>query len=64
MENLLSEDKKIRTSQTDIINELLIHGHPSSRIMPHKKQRVRAEAAEELADHYEYFHNKKRPRFN
>ena len=64
MENLLNQDKKMRASQTDIINELLIHGHPSSRIMPNKKQRIRAEAAEELACHYEYFHNKKRPRLN
>lgn len=46
MENLLSPDKKIRTSQSDILEE----------------QRMRTEAAEELACHYEYFHNIKRPR--
>lgn len=62
MIHILSKDKKSKASQGDILNELKLHGHPQSRIMPNQKQRVRDEAAEELASHYEYFHNKKRPR--
>lgn len=58
---ILSNDKKLRTPHEDIKNELKRHGHPLSRVMPNGKQRVREDAAEELASHYEYFHHKKRP---
>ena len=61
MENILSKESRNKTSQGKILDELKLHGHPQCRIMPNGKQRIRDEAAEELASHYEYFHNKKRP---
>lgn len=53
-------------SQSDIYEELMIHHHPSSRIIKENnssRARTTAEAAEELASHYEFVHKKKRPFF-
>ena len=53
-------------SQADIFEELMVHHHPSSRIIKENgKQRARTtkEAAEELASHYVFVHNKKKPSF-
>lgn len=62
IEDILSTDKRRKSTQPDILRELQEHGHPRSRNMNGKRQRNTAEAAEELASHYEYYHNKKRPR--
>ena len=50
-------------SQSDIYEELMVHHHPSSRIIVEngtKRNRTTKEAAEELASHYMYIHKKKR----
>lgn len=57
---ILSKDKNHKYSQPDILSELESHGHPKSRKMANEKQRNTEEAAEELARHYEYYHNKRR----
>ena len=50
-------------TQNQILDELNNHGHPRCRYLKAKKrQRNTKEAAEELILHYEFFHNKKRPR--
>ncbi|CAF0918964.1 unnamed protein product, partial [Brachionus calyciflorus] len=49
-------------SQADIYEELMIHHHPSSRIIQeneNKRIRTTKEAAEELASHYMFAHKKK-----
>jgi hypothetical protein len=62
MEKILRSTNAI--TQSDIVEELKAHGHPTSRIIDlgdEKKQRVTHQAARELADHYIYAHNKKEP---
>lgn len=62
MEMLISENVKV--SQSDIYEELMIHHHPSSRIIKENnvsRARSTDEAAKELASHYEFAHKKKRP---
>jgi hypothetical protein len=65
MEMILHPTKPV--SQSDINEELMIHHHPSSRIIKENngknRSRTTKEAAEELASHYIYAHNKKRPEF-
>ena len=54
-------------SQDDIIEELELHGHPTSRKIEDqngtKRNRTKTEAARELADHFIYAHNKIEPKF-
>lgn len=61
LEMILSERRAI--SQSDIIDELRLHHHPSSRKIQldanTTRMRLTNEAAEELAQHYIHFHNKK-----
>lgn len=49
--------------QADILEELRIHHHPSSRIMSNGESRCTNEAAEELANHYSYAHNIEKPKY-
>lgn len=60
----MTKNKRLKAGQVEILNELKLHSHPQNRKMPTKRQRNRNQAAEELACHYEYFHNKKRPRLD
>lgn len=64
MEMILHPTKPV--CQGDIYEELMIHHHPSSRIIKEngrERMRTTKEAAEELAAHYYFIHNKKRPFF-
>jgi hypothetical protein len=64
MENILHPTQSI--CQNDIIEELEIHSHPKSRKITTDgvvHQRLTHEAARELADHYIFAHNKKKPFF-
>lgn len=54
-------NNKNRPSQTNINKELILHNHPGSRAMPNGKKRVTAEAALELAKHYQFSHGKAWP---
>lgn len=65
MEMILHPIKSI--SHDDIIEELEIHGHPTSRKFANetgeKRNRNKIEAARELADHFIYAHDQKEPSF-
>ncbi|CAF0895334.1 unnamed protein product [Brachionus calyciflorus] len=64
-EMLLNENGN-NVSQSDIYEELMVHHHPSSRIIKENnmsRARTTAEAREELVCHYEFAHKKKRPNF-
>lgn len=60
LEMILGERRAI--SQGDILEELRLHHHPISRRIQINENKTRMrltdEAAEELANHYIYFHNK------
>ena len=65
IEMILHPTKSI--SQDDIIEELEIHGHPTSRKYEdengNKRNRTKYEAARELANHFIFAHNKTEPEF-
>jgi hypothetical protein len=54
-------------SHDDILEELEIHDHPTSRKFQdengNKRNRSKMEAKRELADHYIYSHSQKEPNF-
>lgn len=60
-------NKRKRISHEDILEELEIHGHPTSRKVQdengNKRNRCKMEAGRELADHYIYSHSNKEPNF-
>jgi hypothetical protein len=60
--NVFKNNTTILT-QNDLIEELSMHKHPKSRVTNEvaKSQRTTIEAAIELAHHYVYAHQKKRP---
>lgn len=61
LEMILHPKNPIR--QADILEELRIHKHPSSRIMENGTARITSQAANELAEHYVYAHKMKMPNY-
>lgn len=64
IESLLSPKPEDRLTQEDILEELKIHHHPKTRIMPETGLfRSTEEGAIELAEHYIFSHNIEAPFF-